>query len=555
MKLLLLMAVGTLLLPTVHGTNCNPRPVRLSIQNVTISNGKIRRGVSIQVGTPPQTLAFQPRWNNNNTYVFGPQCLYEDFIHTPDACATFRGGLFDPSKSKSGGSTNQSFVPPKDPFTSDSYAYFTDLLQLDNNVSLGDFPIGRATNSSNWGLQAYDPLNIIGMSSGSLFLDTLYQTGKISSRSFGYFWGLEGTSPRDQLDGSFVIGGYDKAKTIGTAYTGTISVQANCPTGMIVTIRDILLNFRNGTDKSIFPSDNGGTALLACVYPELPSLMDMPRTPHFSNLLAATELVEGKRSTGIHWWNGLVSAKNDQLYDGDMTIQFEGGLKIAVPNRLLIVPETKIVDSGDIVANSSSQVILINSLQDVNSKSMPRLGRDFLSLAYLQSNQDSGQFSIWQVNPTPNEDLVAVDEKNALVQGGQACPTGAATPPSSQPTSQPQQGGENKEILSTAAIAGIVVGAVAVLAFLGGLIWFLLRKKKTRAAAAAAAATAEADAQRKAARDLAEENKPSTAADYYPSQGIPHYIPQELPVQTRERTPVELAGVRTREPTPVELAV
>ncbi|OAA66033.1 Peptidase aspartic [Cordyceps fumosorosea ARSEF 2679] len=498
------MAAGSLL-PTAHGNNCATSPVRLSIENVTISSGKIRRGVAMQVGTPPQKLAFQPKWDNNNTYVFGPECLYEDFIHTPDACATFRGGLFDPDKSKSGGSTNRSFVPPKDPFASDSYAYFTDILELDSNVSLEDFPIGRATNSSDWGLQAYDPLNIIGMSSGSLFLGTLYQTGKIASRSFGYFWGLDGTSSRDQLDGSFVVGGYDKAKTIGTPYTGAISVKGNCPTGMIVTIRDIVLNFRNGTDKSIFPSDNGGTALLACVYPELPSLMDMPRTPYFSNLLAATGLLEGKRSTGIHWWNVLVSAKSNQLYDGDMTVHLEGGLQIAIPNRLLIVPETKIADSGDVVSNSSSQVILIDSLQDVTAK-------------------------------------MVVDEKNALLQGGRACPTGSATSPSSQPSSQPQQDGHDRKGLSTAAIAGIAVGAVAVVALLGGLVWFLLRRQKTRAAAEAEAAEAKSHT----ARDLLKEGKPATGEDYYPSQGIPQYIPhnipQELPVETRGHTPVELAG-------------
>lgn len=166
--------------------------------------------------------------------------------------------------------------------------------------------MGQVINSSDWGLQAYDPLNIIGMSAGSLFLNTLYQAGKIASRSFGYFWGLDGASARDQMDGSFVVGGYDRAKTIGSPYTGTISSQPNCPSGLLVTIRDIVLNFRNGTDQSIFPSDNGGTALLACVYPELPVLMDMPRTPQFSNLLASTGMIEFSRSRGIQWWNVIV---------------------------------------------------------------------------------------------------------------------------------------------------------------------------------------------------------------------------------------------------------
>jgi hypothetical protein len=222
-----------------------------------------------------------------------------------------------------------------------------------------------------------------------------------------------------------------------------------------------------------------------------------------------------------------------------MTVHFEGGLQISVPNRLLIVPETKIADSGDIVTNNSSQVILINSLQDVTSKSMPKLGRDFFSLAYLQSNQDSGQFSIWQVNPTPNEDLVVVDEKNALLRGGRACPSGAATAPSSQPSSPSQPDRHDHKGLPTAAIAGIVIGAVAVVALFGCLAWFLRRKRKTRAAAEAEAA----EARSRIARDLVKEDKSTTGVDdYYPSQGIPHYIPQELPVEARKHTPVELPG-------------
>lgn len=56
---LLLAACGW---PTVLAANCSTSPVRLPIKNVTIPNGKFRRGVEMQVGTPPQTLAFQPTW-------------------------------------------------------------------------------------------------------------------------------------------------------------------------------------------------------------------------------------------------------------------------------------------------------------------------------------------------------------------------------------------------------------------------------------------------------------------------------------------------------------
>lgn len=80
-----------------------------------------------------------------------------------------------------------------------------------------------------------------------------------------------------------------------------------------MTIRDIVLNFRSGKDSSIFDSDNGGTALLACIQPERPVLMQMPLKPQFFNFLQLTRLGTGEgRSTGIHWWNVL--ANNGSAY-------------------------------------------------------------------------------------------------------------------------------------------------------------------------------------------------------------------------------------------------
>lgn len=222
-----------------------------------------------------------------------------------------------------------------------------------------------------------------------------------------------------------------------------------------------------------------------------------------------------------------------------MTLHFDGGFKITVPNRLLIVPETKISDSGDIVSNSSSKVILIDSLQDTTQQSMPTLGRDFFSVAYLQSNRDSGKFSLWQLNPTPDEDLVVVDEKNALVTGGRACPAGAtetASPTTTPSDANPQQGGQENKPLSTGALVGIVVGAVSGAALLGVLVWFLLRKRKAKSESTA-------ENNNHTAYDLREENKtPVGANGHYHSLQIPNQGPGELPVQTRDYSPVEMAG-------------
>lgn len=141
-------------------------------------------------------------------------------------------------------------------------------------------------------------------------MDTLLRSHRIASKSFGYFWGLDGVQDRDQTTGSFVLGGYDKSKTIGDGFTNSYSSKSTCSTGMIVTIRDIILNFRNGTDTSLFPTKNEGNALLACIVPQSPVVMSMPREDYFNTLLASIVNVEAGRSVGIDWWNVVLDPEN-----------------------------------------------------------------------------------------------------------------------------------------------------------------------------------------------------------------------------------------------------
>lgn len=61
----------------------------------------------------------------------------------------------------------------------------------------------------------------------------------------------------------------------------------------------------------------------------------------------------------------------------------------------------------------------------------------------------------------------------------------STTPPSSNDgEDKPTSGGEKEEdgggSVSPGVIAGIVIGAVAGLALIGGLVWFLLRRKKRK---------------------------------------------------------------------------
>lgn len=181
---------------------------------------------------------------------------------------------------------------------------------------------------------------------------------------------------------------------------------------------------------------------------------------------------------------------------------------------------------GSIKSNSSQTIIRINGLQSTTAQAIPKLGRYFFTSAYLHSNEDAGKFTIWKANPTSDEDIVAVDEKNAIVTTIPCQPTAipSATTPPAAPT-------DTKSGISTGAIAGIAVGAVAAVAAVAVISWLLWRKKKKAAAA------------KEVPPDYYQRPmSPAKPENYYPSQGIPHYIPQELPGQRREPQVVEMAG-------------
>lgn len=252
-----------------------------------------------------QRRTFDNARDNNNTFLYGKNCDSMQLTKTDEACITFRGGVYkDGSDSK--GKLPSSITPPPDLWSSKTYDMFTETLSLGNNKSLRVFPLASPKDYKDWDTQGYAPQNIIGMGSGSTFIDACRVAGHIASDSYGFYWGLDGVLDKDQKKGSFVLGGYDKAKTYGNGRTQQLSDRLDCPTRMMVSIKDILLNFPNGTDASIFSKDNGGTLLSACILPERPSAMDLPRHPYFENLLKAIRNDEWSRTTGVDWWNVIL---------------------------------------------------------------------------------------------------------------------------------------------------------------------------------------------------------------------------------------------------------
>jgi hypothetical protein len=106
---------------------------------------------------------------------------------------------------------------------------------------------------------------------------------------------------------------------------------------------------------------------------------------------------------------------------------------------------------------------------------MPRIGGMFFSSAYLVVNHDKQQFTIApaQTKSAPSK-IVAFDTANDCI--GSVEVVAASTTPGA-----PQS--KSKFSLSGGAIAGIVIGVLAVLALIAGIALMLLRRRRSAAAA------------------------------------------------------------------------
>lgn len=175
---------------------------------------------------------------------------------------------------------------------------------LSSNVTLGSFPIGIA--QADWGEQGYFPQVALGLGPNSTILNTLKSTGQIASRSWSMFWGRTGATSATQLDGSFVFGGYDRAKVTGVNHTSALTTaKSACSTNLLVTITDMILNFPNGTDTSLFGAVEKSTVLAACIVPTYPVLMTIPTTPYFNNFETFTNENLPGRSFGLYYYGML----------------------------------------------------------------------------------------------------------------------------------------------------------------------------------------------------------------------------------------------------------
>ncbi|CZT25161.1 uncharacterized protein RCC_10890 [Ramularia collo-cygni] len=456
---------------------CTSPPIIVPITSVQLSNGNSRRGIFGTVGTPAQNVSFMVHTYLNDTWIYNATDSFCD-SQTVDQCLTYRGGLLDTEKSTSYSHEEDVYAAGGDPSDVAQMpvphirynAWATDTLTM-GSASLSTFPIGMP------GLDFggdFDSQANFGLGQNSTLLQRLKDDGRIASRSWSYWWGVENALSRSAMDGHLILGGYDAAKVVGVPFTQPLrNASLACRSGMILPISNLLLNFPNGTSSDLNPS----AVLTACLQPDFPSIMTVPAEPYWWRFQDVTGTQFSNKSLGTNWFVPVFPSSN--VYAGDLEIQIQGGPAINIPNDVLAVPNEYIDESGVVQHNDSAADVLFSPIDGNNIDDQLIIGKQFFSGAYLTVNLDNQTWSIWPVKATTDTQLTTI---------GESCDDAT----NSTTIAQPDDSAESRTgTISNGVIAGIAVGGSCVVIALVILIVFMIRKRKAKRTSATNLAAAD----------------------------------------------------------------
>ncbi|KAK8104417.1 uncharacterized protein PG998_011450 [Apiospora kogelbergensis] len=469
---------------------CDFQPVALPLKDVQVLprvKDSYMRGIPIKVGTPPQDLVVMPWAELNNTFLYDYEAYCDKSIIWNDViCEVRRGEYFYENASSSyhqsrdvdtaGGATVETGAKGAElgiPELLSTSLGGTDTVALtdDPQLRLDKFPLGIPR--MNWD-HGYTIMHALGLGANSTLLNQLSAAGRIGSRTWSIFWGRMWNSR--PLDGSVVLGGYDRDKTIGENYTQRLdySETTGCWTGMKVTVQDMQIIRRDGKSSSLFPPNY---SVPVCIVPQRQLLIEAPQRV-LTEFEKQTQTARVKdtgldgASAELHW--GAITYSDKSFFDGDLSISLSSGLSVRVPNDQFMVPKPYVDRNGSRLLDRSYREFLFSPLADNGNPAT--LGRYFLTAAYLMVNHDAGTFTLWRANPTTSSSLVPVvaEKVAADVCGGDAP---GLVQPSPTAGSDVQSGEGSDGRLSSGAIAGIAA-SVAALAILGLAGFFLVRKRR-----------------------------------------------------------------------------
>lgn len=181
---------------------------------------------------------------------------------------------------------------------------FTDTVLLNPGLTLTRFPIRLNRVFDNlWHSYKY-----VGLTPTSLLMKSLVTSTQVSSNSIGYSSGWDGGDIPHDVDGSLVLGGYDRAKNAGRSATQSIAMTDkihDCPNGFKLRLTDISLNLRNGRNISMMNSSD--VVQTACIATVSDSIRLTPSL--WSNFLRSSGSIEtGRVQDGFNREGFLIAA-------------------------------------------------------------------------------------------------------------------------------------------------------------------------------------------------------------------------------------------------------
>jgi hypothetical protein len=191
---------------------------------------------------------------------------------------------------------------------------------------------------------------------------------------------------------------------------------------------------------------------------------DTPRTRKIPTFLPSVF-----RATAIF----LTSAKS---YTGNITFVFTPDVSITIPNHQFVRRDWLYDNDGHIFDyNSSFRVYRLSKLEQGSADNIPLFGQPFFTSAYLQVDEEKGNFRLSANRLVAQENITAINSGSCGTVDATAGAKTSSTQPSSGRSSDPAARQSAGGRLSSSIVIGIVVCIVFAASATTG-IWFWRRR-------------------------------------------------------------------------------
>ena len=419
-------------------------------KNVTVSTDQsaITRGIQISMGTPPQIVSLRPSTSDDALYVVNKAQCAPEYNST---CIGSYGGVFDYSTSStfsqvSEGQWNGTISTSSEDL---SFVHFNDVLGFGNATVYG-FP-------TIYDEPGYGGQGVLPLGSESDFLKIAVETGMIPSTVFGLWTGSRSTS--NPVDGSLVLGGYDKTRYKGE-FT-TFDSEPKCEFCVIIT--DLMYETE---DKSVSLFSNASQTLQVALQPST-RVMYVPQNV-WENFRDA--------SGGIYD-AGYLNYYAGNPPKGNISVTLQNGYKTTIPTEELFYYPRGYDDEGKYdVKNNTYQIGLF--MNATNDGYVMDWGVPFLTMNYIIADYTRKQFKMAEAIRTD-----FTNQGGGYVLTASCDPTTAATATATgtnvpAATSSVAPVTEAKADHTKAIIGGVVGGILGLVALVGGLGFLFWRHRK-----------------------------------------------------------------------------